>query len=185
MNNVNILMVRHGQTFWNCKKIIQGHLDSRLTTKGRLQSINLATKLKKIKYDVLISSDLGRTKETAQILSLITNQPILEFLPDFRERYLGAIQGLSKKEIYKYYPKLCNNNGDLIHIENIYGIEPRKDFINRIMNGIKYLAETYGNKIFVIVTHGGVIRETFWCVKNKKIMTVKNTDIYYFKVPIL
>ncbi|MER2037283.1 MAG: histidine phosphatase family protein [Solibacillus sp.] len=95
-----IKFFRHGETTWNMEKRLQGWLDSPLTVQGRTQ---IQSQLWKADY--VISSDLGRAFETAQLLfpqqAIHTDQRL-------REIYLGEWQGcsiidLQHTEEYKCY----------------------------------------------------------------------------------
>lgn len=56
MNKLTTLyIVRHGQTEWNKKGIIQGHSDSPLTKEGKEKAKLLAGNLNDIKFDYIFS----------------------------------------------------------------------------------------------------------------------------------
>ena len=76
MNDANyctFYIIRHGQTEWNLKKIIQGHKDSPLTKIGIRIAKQHANKLKNIHFDAVFSSDSLRAKQTADIVALKRN----------------------------------------------------------------------------------------------------------------
>lgn len=83
-----IYLVRHGETEWNVKKLIQGQKDIPLNEKGKKQ----AGKLKKIKFDAIYSSDLKRAAETAKIIAGKRRLKIIKSTA-LRERYFGKFQG--------------------------------------------------------------------------------------------
>ena len=83
----HLFLVRHGETEFNKKEIIQGHVDSRLTDLGHEQIRQIAEKAKELDIDVLISSDLRRAEETAKVISKAIRIPITKIDPIFRERY--------------------------------------------------------------------------------------------------
>ena len=65
-----IYLVRHGQTDWNIeKKHTQGHTDIPLNENGKKQAEQLAQSISNLKIDKIISSDLLRAKETAEIIN--------------------------------------------------------------------------------------------------------------------
>ena len=74
-SNTTLLAIRHGETVWNEENRFQGHGDSPLTETGRNQVAALGRRMEKIRFDALISSDLGRARETASIISDFTNHP--------------------------------------------------------------------------------------------------------------
>ena len=69
-NLTTFYIVRHGQTEWNVLHRIQGQLDSSLTEQGKQEAKETAKKLKDVHFDVIYSSDLLRSKHTAEIIAL-------------------------------------------------------------------------------------------------------------------
>lgn len=65
---MKIYMVRHGETPWNKKKLIQGQLDIPLNEYGREVARKTAEGLREIPFDKVFSSPLSRAAETARIL---------------------------------------------------------------------------------------------------------------------
>ena len=93
-NFCTLYIVRHGETEWNVKKIIQGNEDIPLNKKGESQAKELAKKLRHIKFDVIFSSDLIRAKRTAEIIN-IEKKLIVQTTKALKERYFGKYQGKS------------------------------------------------------------------------------------------
>jgi broad specificity phosphatase PhoE len=63
-----VYIVRHGETEWNAQGRIQGHTDICLSEKGREQARAVSCRLAEVPFDVAYSSDLSRTRETAQVI---------------------------------------------------------------------------------------------------------------------
>lgn len=63
-------IVRHGETLWNVKGLLQGIKDSALTPTGEKQARELAAELESVNFDVIFSSDLLRARRTAEIIAL-------------------------------------------------------------------------------------------------------------------
>ena len=57
---MNIILVRHGQTDWNVKDLLQGRTDIELNENGKKQAIETAQKLLNINIDVIYVSPLKR-----------------------------------------------------------------------------------------------------------------------------
>ena len=70
-----LMVIRHGETQWNAEHRFQGHGDSPLTEAGRKQVSALGRRMEQMRFDHLISSDLGRTQETAAIIADYTGHP--------------------------------------------------------------------------------------------------------------
>ncbi|MGB7802006.1 2,3-diphosphoglycerate-dependent phosphoglycerate mutase GpmB [Buttiauxella sp.] len=67
---LQVYLVRHGETQWNAERRIQGQSDSALTEKGERQAEQVAERVKTLDITHVISSDLGRTRRTAEIIAL-------------------------------------------------------------------------------------------------------------------
>ena len=98
-NNCTIYLVRHGETDWNVKKIIQGHKQSILNKNGKDQAKKLAKHFQNIHIDAIFSSDLLRAKQTAEIVALekklaVTTSHLL------RERSYGQHEGKLRDHYY-------------------------------------------------------------------------------------
>ena len=66
-----LYLLRHGQTEFNVKKLVQGRCDSPLTDLGRKQAGTAAAWLKShdVVPDKVVSSPLGRAMDTAQLVA--------------------------------------------------------------------------------------------------------------------
>ncbi|SQI27432.1 phosphoglycerate mutase 2 [Salmonella enterica subsp. arizonae] len=66
---LQVYLVRHGETQWNAERRIQGQSDSPLTAKGEQQAMQVGERARSLGITHIISSDLGRTKRTAEIIA--------------------------------------------------------------------------------------------------------------------
>ena len=66
---MKLYLVRHGETRNIQQNLLMGWSKSPLTDRGIQQSEILADKLSSVKFDLILSSDLQGTKETATIIS--------------------------------------------------------------------------------------------------------------------
>ena len=96
----HITLVRHGESVGNAEARWQGQADYPLTDTGRAQARALAERWKNenAKFDLLISSPLIRTKETAEIIATTLNVTV-EFDPLWLERDNGDFSGLTAHEV--------------------------------------------------------------------------------------
>jgi probable phosphoglycerate mutase len=103
-----IYLVRHGETDLNVAGRHQGHIDSPLTRRGRLQAQAAARALTK-RIDtldvVIFASPLGRALTTAQIIAdaLHVATPII-LDPDLREISMGSAEGMTEAEMGERWP---------------------------------------------------------------------------------
>ena len=98
-----LVLLRHGQTDFNVEGRVQGHLDSRLTDGGREQAALVAQELARLGPSRLISSDLRRAIDTADVVGAACGLPV-KLDPRLRETHLGEWQGRSVAEIEIEWP---------------------------------------------------------------------------------
>ena len=63
---VNLWLVRHGETFANIQKIIQGQQGGELTKNGIEQAEKLGARLQTQKFHKVFCSDLNRCRQTLE-----------------------------------------------------------------------------------------------------------------------
>lgn len=147
-----IYVIRHGQTDWNLKEIIQGNQDINLNNHGKSQAIELKRKLEGIKFDYIISSPLNRAVETAKIAT--DNKIDIRIDSRLRERGYGELEGNSQ-----YCLKDFNCSADELWNYNLnyskYGVEPINNFIERVYNVLEDIKKEKFNTI-LISTHAVV-----------------------------
>ena len=89
-----LYIVRHGETEWNQKNLVQGHTDIPLAETGEKQALSRAEYFQDVSFDHVVSSDLQRAMQTASILSEGRNLS-LHTSPKLREQSWGAWEGHS------------------------------------------------------------------------------------------
>jgi len=98
-----LILLRHGQTDYNVDGRMQGHLDSNLTAEGHDQAAAAAPVLAELAPDRVISSDLRRAVDTAEVVAAACGLPV-KFDARLRETHLGHWQGRTVAEIDRDYP---------------------------------------------------------------------------------
>lgn len=66
---MKVYIMRHGQTVWNAKGIIQGRRQGRLSKKGISQVEEQAKKFQNVNFDLIFTSPLMRTVQTTNIIN--------------------------------------------------------------------------------------------------------------------
>jgi len=156
-----LFLVRHGETELNKSHIIQGQIDSPLTELGLRQAQEAGEKAKGLNIDILISSDLGRARHTAEIISKASGIQIERVDSVFRERDFGKFEGISTAELRKTYPQFVTDKDILILEHDFPTAESIKDFYNRIIKGIKGLMDEFKGKNILLVGHKGVLNMVY------------------------
>lgn len=104
-----IILVRHGETFWNREGRIQGHTESDLTPLGERQAAAMAALVADlVRRDGgdgwrLIASPIGRAHRTAQKVAAATGLPI-ELDPRLKEISCGEWEGRLRADIAHLHP---------------------------------------------------------------------------------
>lgn len=155
MGNPNkLFLVRHGQAKNNVERILvsnQNDTGCKMTELGREQIALVARELRGQKIDLIFSSPLERTRETAAIISQEVGAEVL-FDERLREIETGSFAGRKWEEYLAIYPRLLNPGKT---DEN--GIEGLEEIRERVADFLRELNEKYQGKNIVIVSHGGTL----------------------------
>ena len=150
---VRITFVRHGESVSNRSGRWQGQGDSPLSERGISQAKAVGERLKRRKFDRVISSDLSRAHDTARAsgFALVTSRA-------WREFDVGTWEGLTREEVMERYPEEMERlkAGEDVPLG---GGESYAAFSARIEAALSaLLASLEGHEADVLVVcHGGVI----------------------------
>lgn len=147
---MNLYVVRHGKTIWNEKRKVQGITDIPLTDEGRLETRELVPLVKKLNIDIVISSPLSRTIETAQIL--VESKLPINTDDRIKERDWGMNEGANIDEVDKW------DCWDVVLNTKVQNIECIQDFMYRVSEFIEDIKIRYKDKNVLVVTHSAVSR---------------------------
>ena len=141
---MQITLIRHAESTYNEKKLLQGQIDCELSTKG-LRDTKVHSKNFPTDFNICYCSPLKRTKQTAEILV-----PYLNVIYDERliERGLGDWENMPNTDEKQFLlkNKMVPPNGETFEALD-----------NRISEFLKMIKSKYNNEKILIVTHGGVI----------------------------
>lgn len=155
----DLILLRHGETDWNRERRIQGLSDIPLNDTGRAQAREAAALLRVELADagpvVLVSSDLSRAIETAEIIAEALGSSGPRHYPGLRERGYGQAEGALVDEV----PMLFGSaERDLIP-----GAETSVDLRERALRTLDEIAADVGREMpgasVVAVAHGALIAE--------------------------
>lgn len=153
-----LLLCRHGESQWNVEGRVQGtSLEAAgLTERGRQQAARLAARLCTTRVDALVSSDLLRAVETAEIVSAaIGKTPALD--SGWREIDMGRWHGLTLAEIQDRYAEEWAASRQDPHAARGGG-ESFAVFQVRALRAAAALHARYPGQTVAVVTHGGTVR---------------------------
>lgn len=139
-----ITLIRHAESVYNEKKLLQGQVDCNLSEKGLKDTKNKAKEFP-TNFTVCFCSPLKRTKQTAEILV-----PYLKITYDRRimERGLGDWENTPNTDEKQFLMR---------HKINPPNGETLEAFDNRILEFFKMIKNNYQTEKILIITHGGVI----------------------------
>ncbi|KAF2419059.1 histidine phosphatase family protein [Microbacterium sp. B35-30] len=156
-----LILIRHGETDWNRDRRIQGATDIPLNDTGRDQARATAALLRD-RLDpgvpaTIVSSDLARARETAEIIAADLGLAAPRAYRGLRERSYGEAEGVGLDEFRERW-------GDSYTAE-VPGAEPWTDLRTR---GIAALGRAVRDhrratapaaSSLIVVSHGALIRE--------------------------
>lgn len=155
-----ITLIRHGETDWNRARRIQGATDIPLNDTGRGQARDAAVALRAQAADqpvTVVSSDLSRARETADIVAAELGVAAPLLYPGLRERSYGDAEGIDSAEFFRRW-------GDW-HTAEVPRAEPLPVLRARALAALGQAVRDHraatgpGAASLVVVTHGALIRE--------------------------
>jgi broad specificity phosphatase PhoE len=152
-----LLLVRHGVTDHNTSGKFLGHTDADMSAEGYRQVEKLRDRLATEQFDAVYSSDLKRTRITAEIISSCHSNEIIT-CPELREINYGETESLTFGEIKKQFPELAEAIHNFSPDMNFPGGESLQDFIARTLKFLDRLDLKASQPKILIISHGGPMR---------------------------
>jgi len=154
---VRLFLVRHAESEWNPVGRYQGLLDPELSERGRIQAKLLASAFEKEKIDVIYSSPLKRTYQTAVEIASKHN---LEVIKEKRiiEIDHGVWSGMLVDEVKEKYPEDFRRWLKEPHKVKFEGGESLEEVHERVREFLKFVKENHQNQTVVAVSHTVPIR---------------------------
>lgn len=148
---MDIYLLRHGQTDWNKKRLLQGHTDIPLNEKGRAQVDDTVRHLSAlgVQMDAIVSSPLKRARETAEIAAHRLNYPKEKIVVEelLIERGFGEGEGMLLEEMKEKYP-----NSDCP------GMESKEELIRRAGQAFQKITDVFCDaERILLAAHGAIL----------------------------
>lgn len=160
---MNVYVLRHGTTVWNEIDRIQGRSQNRLSKNGKILAEQTAEKLKNVPFDIIFSSPLMRTMQTANIVNKFHNVKIIknDLLIEVNK---GIFTRRYKKSLTKEEQILKDSRAKNTGIETCEEIYDRcKQFVENVLKPLNL-------KNVLVVSHHDI------CSTLECILTCSNTN---------
>ena len=144
-----LALIRHGQTDWNLAARMQGRTDIPLNDTGRAQARAAASAFAAEPWHAVVSSPLGRARETAAILAEHLDVPLGAAYDELIEQEFGEAEGAFVADLDTRWPD-----------RDFAGKEPDHEVGERGVRGLERVARDYDSKRVLVVAHGTLIRHT-------------------------
>jgi broad specificity phosphatase PhoE len=151
----SIVLLRHAHTAMAGR--FCGQIDPPLSEQGRNQLPALAESLAKYPFSFVFSSDLLRSRETADFIASGIGVKV-ELMAVLRELRFGEWEGLNWSEVSEKYPEYAQRWIEQYPLIPTPGGEEFGTFRLRVREALKEVADRVGGGCALVVTHGGVIR---------------------------
>ncbi len=151
---LEIIIVRHGETDSNKKGTYLGWTDIELNEEGIRQAGGARDRLKGEKIDMILSSPLKRTRQTAEIINENFNLDI-EYFESLKERNFGIWDNLTYREVSEKYPEECKAWAEDWMNYCVEVGESHVQMGERVKNFLDKLVAGKENGKILIVTHLG------------------------------
>lgn len=152
-----IYLIRHGQTDYNLKGVVQGSgIDAPLNQNGLDQAKSFFEAYKDVPFEKVFYTGLQRTKQSVQ--GFLDKGIPHESIPDLNEISWGTYEGLPMShEQNNYYQEMLGrwSSGDLEYA--IEGGESPIVVAKRLSRGIKYIL-SQPQELILICMHGRAMR---------------------------
>lgn len=149
MTETIIGLLRHGQTDWNIDFRLQGTTDIPLNEVGINQAHAVAAHLSPTDWDALAASPLSRARDTAAIITQVSQLPEAKVEPLLMERAFGVGEGLTYEQWREQFKDLAE----------IPGGESLVQLADRVWELLNHLLSEYRGKRLLTVSHGALIRK--------------------------
>ncbi len=153
---MTIHLVRHGETDWNVERRLQGWTDIPLNATGLRQARAAALVLAGREIGAVISSDLSRARDTAELIAVEAGVEVATD-PALRERNYGVAEGRLNSELeVQFEGRLDERWADPDF--TFEGGETRRDVYLRLATFLTELLAAPPQHEIVLVSHGGALR---------------------------
>lgn len=157
-----IFLARHGETSWNLQKRIQGQKNPKLVQSGKNQAKTIAMYLREYTHiDLIYSSTLARSLETAKIISRYFKVPVIKS-KNLSEMNFGKLEGKLESEVALELKKYLKN-------KTKYQFPKGENYdlvLKRVKKVVREILTESGKFNVLIVSHQAVNRAVLGALLN-------------------
>jgi len=160
--------MRHGLTEWNRDSRIQGKTDISLCDEGRDMARKWVQSLSGQDFGCILTSDLERTRETAEIINETLGLPMHED-PRLAEQDWGEWTGLTKVEFKKIRKQVRQQEKRGFDFRPPGG-ESRNEVLMRACDAFIDFSANNPDTSVLVVTHNGIIKSLSYALSGLDFM---------------
>ncbi len=156
----HLYLVRHGQTEYNRRHIVQGRgVDIPLNALGQRQANALAKRSVDFELDVIYSSTLMRAKQTADAVAGKNETVPVVYLRDLEEMSWGEYEGMERTdELKNKFIQMRDEWQGGNYTFSLGGGESALDVQQRGLKAINYIVGRHQGERVMVVAHGRFLR---------------------------
>lgn len=151
-----ILVVRHRQSTYNAERRWTAQADPPLSPGGLRDAAHLAAQLRPLGIGRVVSSDLLRAEQTADVAATAVGAGAVARDPRLREHDIPAWEGLTRDEIEVRFPGMLAAWRERGEVPALPGAEPWPHMERRVLDALAHHAAPGG--VTLVVAHAGVLR---------------------------
>ncbi len=152
-----LIFVRHAEAEGNKSRHFHGWTDSPITERGHIQAKRVAQALSDVDIDVLYSSSLKRTMQTALYIAEVKSLPITQS-DQLKEINGGDWEDLTWDELEERWPDAYETWDSSPHEHQMPNGESMEGFQKRVLDEVMLIIDRNIGKNICVVTHGTAIR---------------------------
>jgi broad specificity phosphatase PhoE len=152
MANMELILIRHGETSWNRVKVFRGRRDVKLNAEGIAQADATAEALKDKVFEAIYTSPLKRSLVTARRIAAPHAIQVREEF-GFSDISYGQWEGMAEEKVANFYPKIYKRwlvTPSKVRPPNG---ETMKKAWKRVNSALREILWTHGTGTVVIVSH--------------------------------
>ena len=150
-----LFLIRHGETTWNIRKLIQGSENPSLSELGIKQAEMLAERFASTPVDAIYASDLKRAAQTAEIIAEKKGLPV-HFREGLRELCFGEWEGKPFSEVMNGHHSFLEFWSKNDCESSVRDAESMAQCLRRSVPVLEEIVAEHEDETVLVVAHGVV-----------------------------